>query len=400
MNATKDTLTFAALFALPMWLAYFVAASAATVSVDFTLIPYFLETLVLFMWAVGVLFFYDGINKNLKLPTIRCLELFEDFKTRLAKDGLTADWNPNESTHRITIDGLIPDVLLTPESQRPAFTKAVQGPDLEIGDETFDRLLYIRGDEVAIISRLDDSVRELLMTLFAPISEQVELENGEIRTYHHDWELHIEDGTLSFPAKRLEEVLERKDLEQVVQLALAFSNQRSDTSGERLLELLRNDPNHQIRGRAFGLLLQQVDRFELDLDALLFELIRGSKLNEFPLTEAEVCERLDTCTAEEHTVLLMACGVWLRANATEKESIESLTFAFEAAQDGPTSRLLGEALANLRSRLGELAGSLAVIGNEGKGKLTLTTEGGETSIAEPDEQRKQLAAKAKDRQPS
>ena len=127
-------------------------------------------------------------------------------------------------------------------------------------------------------------------------------------------------------------------------MALAFSNQRSDTSGERLLELLRNDPNHQIRGRAFGLLLQQVDRVELDLDALLFELIRGSKLNELPLTEGEVCERLDTCTAEEHTVLLMACAVGLRANATEKESIESLTFAFEAAQDGPTSRLLGEAL--------------------------------------------------------
>ena len=417
MKPSKSGILFALAFMLPVYLAYVMANAAAVFEFGFG--SYLFGPFFAFIWLIGVLFFHSSDQLDRRLPTIRCLELFEDFKARLAESGLEADWEPHGEAYRITISGLVNKVDVSAESARTKVAKQVQGQDIEIGDDPFDDLAYLRGDDLEIVSRLDSTQRARVRRLLAPVVETVTMEELESSakkhsfdiTYH--WDLMIKDGVLSFPAERLEEVFVRSDLEDLIELARGFAASRPGTKEERLVELVHGDPELNVRMRALSLLCRQRENVDLDVDALLVELIRGGTHDLSPMTEGEACKVLREMGAlikapDDSTYLAArAAAYWLAVHGETKESIEQLLAIVSirrSSDEDPIYQIINEALASIRSRLGEFAGGLSVAESqeagalsvaEQGGKLALADEGGKLSLAEEEARRKQLAARAR-----
>lgn len=415
MKPTRNGFLFAALFAFPVYLAYLMALSSSIAV--FGTGRQFLGGLFAFIWLIGVLFFHSSDQLNRRLPSILCLELFEDFQARLAESSLEADWEPHGDAYRITISGLVNKVDVSAESRRTSVAKQVQGRDIEIGDDPFDDLAYLRGDELEIVSRLDSAQRARAKRLLAPVVETVTMEELESSSNKHSfdliyhWDLTIKDGVLSFPAERLEEVFVRSDLEDLIELARGFAASRPGTKEERLVELVRGDPDLNVRIRVLSLLCRQREAVDVNVDALLVELIRPDT-QQSPMTEAEACSVLGEMSAlavspEDSTYLaVLAAAYWLAVHGETRESIEQLSRVGEGglSDKDPIYPITNEAVAAIRSRLGEFAGGLSVAESQEAGalsvadlggKLTLADEGGELSLAEEEARRKQLAALAR-----
>jgi hypothetical protein len=416
MKPTKNGILFALAFILPVFLAYLMAVySQIAVFGDKGV---FLEPFFTFIWLIGVLFFHSSDQLNRRLPSILCLELFEDFQARLAESSLEADWEPHGEGYRVTISGLVNKMDVSAESARTKVSKQVQGRDIEIGDDPFDDLAYLRGDELEIVSRLDSAQRARAKRLLAPVVETVTMEELESSSKKHSfdityhWDLTIKDGILSFPAERLEDVFDRSDLEDLIELARGFAASRPGTKEERLVELVRGDPELNVRMRALSLLCRQREIVDVDVDALLVELIRGETHDLSPMTESEACSVLKAASAlmnsPDDSVYLaaIAAAYWLAVHGETKESIEHLSRVGEGglSDKDPIYPITNEALAAIRSRLGEFAGGLSVAESqeagalsvaEQGGKLALADEGGELSLAEEEARRKQLAARAR-----
>ena len=74
-------------------------------------------------------------------------------------------------------------------------------------------------------------------------------------------------------------------------------------------------------------------------------------------------------------------ATWLRDHGDSTASIEALKPHLEAGVE-PLSIVAGEALAAIRSRLGEFAGGLALSETQDAGALSLAVEGGQLAVAE------------------
>jgi hypothetical protein len=440
MKPSKNGILFALVFALPVYLAYVMALSSSIAV--FGTGGQFLGGLFAFIWLMGVLFFHSSDQQERRLPTIRCLEMFEAFRDRLAESGLKADWEPYKAEYRITISGLVEGLSLSKEGPATNLAKQVQGKDVEVGQESFDEIAYIRGDELELLSRLDAGQRERIERLLTPVRESVDVAetaytSAQTRELQYHWGLTIEDGVLSFPTASLEDVFDRDDIDDLIALAESFAATRPGTREERLVELVRRDEDLQVSQRILSVMAQRRGELDLDFDALLVELIRGpyrpeDASNPEPMTEEIACNRVgrDMVLDEQHGGSLrhselggLAAALWLRDHAESKTTIPVLADALARVQDGhgtyvspmfasqraqgPATAALSEALATLRSRLDEFSGGLAVAESqdagalsvaEPGGKLALAEEGGTLSLAEEEARRKQLGAMAAKRQ--
>jgi hypothetical protein len=102
----------------------------------------------------------------------------------------------------------------------------------------------------------------------------------------------------------------------------------------------------------------------------------------------------------------LAAAYWLAVHGETKESIEQLSTVGESGLSDKDSlyQVTNEAIAAIRSRLGEFAGGLSVAESqdagalsvaEQGGKLALADEGGQLSLVDEEARRKKLAARAR-----
>ena len=186
----------------------------------------------------------------------------------------------------------------------------------------------------------------------------------------------------------LEALLARPEIDDLIELAIAFSRYDRGTKEERLLAMIQDDSEPMaVRVRVLHTLLQKPEDHSVDLDALLAELIQGSgEKASSPVTEGEACWSL----SHDSNLVTLAAAAWLREHGASKDSIGPLCELVSRSKSADISAVAGEALAQIRAKLGEGAGSLAIADAGEAGALSVVEEEGQLSlaVAEVEERRK------------
>jgi hypothetical protein len=219
-------------------------------------------------------------------------------------------------------------------------------------------------------------------------------------------DLSIKQGLLAFSTHDLEWVLDHDDIEDVLTMAIAFSTSRSGTKEERLLAILHEDPNPSVRLKVLSEMMRHRDELDLDLDDVLVELILGHDVRtasvrrrvqsneesqQEPSEEATVIEGTACEVLRELGHGALAAAYWLREHGESKESVAALSEVLTESRRDELTAVAGQALATIRSRLGEFAGGLALADTQA-GALSVAAEQGQLSVAEEEAEWKRRAA--------
>jgi len=285
---------------------------------------------------------------------------------RLKQHGLTLECDLDNQ--RIVIQGLIPELRLSSESFAASVGKTVQGADIEVGQDSFDAAALVRGPmaELEIRSRLNDALRLSLWRLFTRMyhieAQMAEGELSAIFTYYENEERFFDE------------------LDTLSSIAIGFASDCDGTKEERLLGIMRDDSEPMpVRARLLYTLLQKTEDHSVDLDALLPELIQGSaETASSPVTEGEACAAL----SHDSNLVPLAAAAWLRDHGSSTDAIGSLSELLNRSDSTDISAVAGEALAQIRAKLGEGAGSLAIADAGEAGALSVVDEEGQLSLAE------------------
>jgi hypothetical protein len=223
----------------------------------------------LFLWIM-LIFSVDvakGVGKTLRrlwnpasvwpqLPAEDSPAHFDEFRD--ASFGLVT-WirEGAEENFKITMSGLMPGLLLSRETLGSAVSKRVTGADIEVGDAAFDDAALIRGDVLEVLSRLNAAQRARVFNFLVLRGR-------------------IQDGELEFFIPNTGAVLGRPEAEDVRRLAEGFQEKAQGSKEERLLAILREDPNPSVRLKVLAEMMRHSDELELDLNNVMSELIFGA----------------------------------------------------------------------------------------------------------------------------
>jgi hypothetical protein len=242
---------------------------------------------------------------------------------RAAEDlGLEVAWARAGAGFVLTVSGLMPELSVVKESAGSGFAKRVLGADIEVGDAAFDRDTYLEGPVMETLSRLNQQQRDRLESTLSAYTSRNE---GGVRVGIADGVLTVEGSTKLLPLLRW-----AGDME-VLSIAKGFARVGEGTKEERLLGIVRGDPNSLVREKVLFEMMRHQDELEVDLDALLIELIHGE---ESP-SNAEVTEEQAVAALQGSSTVALAAASWLRDHGESTASIEALKPHLEAGGRAP-----------------------------------------------------------------
>jgi len=335
----------------------------------------------LFLWIVTVASFdtLKGVWETLRrlrdpssvwpeLPVEHIPAHFDEFRDAAFGPVNWFSDSANEN-FKITIGGLMSGLSLSGETLGSAVSKRVTGADIEVGDPAFDDAALIRGDVLEVLSRLDAGQRALIPNFLA-------LQGS------------IQDGQLEFFIPNRGGALGRPEADDVRRLAEGFQEKTHGSIEHRLLAMLSEDPSPSVRDKVLTTMIRYRVDLELDLDELLIKLIRGKTYKLAKKRGKRKGKKVSIMTEPEARAALgisgtaaVAAAFWLRENGESRESIEALSLYGDDALD-ELSVVAGQAIAAIRSRLGEFAGGLALSESQDAGALSLAEQGGQLALSE------------------
>ena len=332
-------------------------------------------------------------------------ELFEQFRAAAAAHGLRADWTHVGDKFQLTIAGLMTELNLGKETIGTGVSKRLAGADVEIGDPVFDDAALVTGASLEILSRLNHEQRARTHSLLKV--------GGSISNRWMNTPTGAEFlGVLSVSVSSLSDVLDRPEAMDLIALAKGFSASGEGTKEERLLGILHDDPNPSVRVKVLTTMMQHRDELEMDVDALVVELIQKhfarvasihgqlqsnvelsqEAMKQADITEAKACIVLSESGVGSSAVATVAAAYWLREHGESAESVAALSEVLTESPSEEVSAVAGQALAAIRSRLGQFAGGLALSESQDAGALSLAEQGGQLSVVEEEAERKRRAA--------
>ena len=201
--------------------------------------------------------------------------------------------------------------------------------------------------------------------------------------------------------KRLERLKRKERLERARRLETLRSRIQSEKHplrAELLIELEPSrwrQPEPQVSNSTESTEGKKKRLNELIAEATEIEAWLEADNTEEPITEAtEVTEAIasEVLLFGESSLAVLSAAFWLREHGEAAESVAALSEALTDSPSQEVSAVAGQALATIRSRLGQFAGGLALSESQDAGALSLAAERGQLSVAEEEVERKRRAA--------
>ena len=266
---------------------------------------------------------------------------------------------------RLNSSELPQNFVLKAEGAGTNLWKALAGSDEELGDEDFDKQVLVHGDEAEITATLDEETRQVVAEM---IEQKIKLEKGQ---------LYFEREGYFRTREELDELLDR----------MSRAAKRLSTSDRpreaRLLDNARTDSDPEVRARNIAMLALYHPDSQALIDAL--EAVLGS-LDEGALIAA---------LAESEALDRQVAAAIALGRSGSAEGVPHLR-QWASAVDKPydyARRVGHQSVAAIQARVGPVEGGGLSVPRGTAGALSEAEgQGGELSVVEAEERRKQLAA--------
>jgi len=187
-------------------------------------------------------------------------------------------------------------------------------------------------------------------------------------------------------ARRLETLQSRIQSEKQRLRAEFLKDEKQRLRAELLIELEPSrwrQPEHPDRS-SLDRLIAEATEIEAWLEA---DNTEGPIMEATEVTEAIATEVTEAIASEfllfaEPSLAVLSAAYWLREHGEAAESVAALSEVLADSPSQEVSAVAGQALAAIRSRLGQFAGGLALSETQDAGALSLAEQGGQLALSE------------------